>query len=331
MKKIGKINIMALLIILLCIVTIVKTRVLEVKSSINNGIIATVEDVRGDKNQCIVEVSLRKEDETAFEDGDRILIHRISSKMSDLGWDSNIDLSPDKKKLTYEFTVFPAYKGKLRRLELTLDILMQTEKEKKTLDESISDLYEAYPLAYDYEQEIFMMNKGEAADEIEAIEAETEKEVEVADKLQWYVPIEDIDNFRIIGVGFSDNYDRQVVQNETKKQLLHIRTSLIGGDQGINNEASVEGLYNMLTGETIMYIQGSTTPEINTRNKTIEEGGGIEISENYFELTNTEKLSAIKPVISYTKRKVINSGRWTLKVNVKDNVKSLSKKVDSEI
>lgn len=324
MRKIGKINIVAVLIIAFCIITIIKIKMpeQEIRTFTSEGIIATVESVEADKNECIIEVNLRKEDNTTFTAGDRIGIDRISSPKGNLSWHKDIKLSQDERVLTYRFTVFPGKDSELKRLKIDIDSLVHIVEGEKTLEKSIYDLYEEYPLEYDYEEELPMITYEEEGDG-------PKQEIQIQDKVKGYVPLEEIDNFSIIGVGFSDHYDRGT--NEIKKKLLHIRTRLTGPYTRLNDTARIDYLYNELTGEKVEWIQGMTIPEANVEGKIEESNGFAEINEDYYELTQTEKLKSIRPIVSYTKLEVINSGKWTLRVNVKDNVKSLSEKVDVEI
>ncbi len=317
MKKIGKINAMAIFIIMFCAVQIINIRFpKEIKTVTSNGIVANVKEVLADKNGCIIKIDLRKEDNTAFSQGDRIGEDKISSNKGSLSWGRDIELSPDKRVLTYCYTVYPGKNSELKQLKIEIDSLIHVVEGKKTLEKSIYDLYEEYPLEYDYEQELPMITYKEYDSEEDDVEKE---EIEVENEEKGYVPLEEIDGFSIMGVGFSNHYDKEV--SGTREKMLHIRTRLRGAYTGCNDTAEIDYLYNELTGEKVEWIQGMAT----------SEGDDTQISEDYYELTHTEKLKSIKPVVKYTKKEVINSGKWTLQVNVKDNVKSLSKETDIEI
>ncbi|MBP3886366.1 MAG: hypothetical protein J6F30_01740, partial [Cellulosilyticum sp.] len=48
-----------------------------------------------------------------------------------------------------------------------------------------------------------------------------------------------------------------------------------------------------------------------------EVGYNKEVSEHYYELTQTEKLNHIKPVIEYTLKGEYNKGDWQLRIKLR--------------
>lgn len=287
----------------------------EVTRVTKNGIVATIEDVRKDFARSIIKVNLQKEDGDSFEEDTRVGNIKISSKQGGLSYRTRVELSEDKKILTYTFMIDSEESTKLKGVEINLNHLVIAHEKQKTLEESIDKLYTLYPLENDYENDMLV----EIADEV--IKAE-----EVENK-QGIIPVGEVENFKIIGVGFQAIEEKQVNQLTSNKEFLHIRTEFTGRRGSIESEARINGLHSELTGEEINSFYGYTTFE------SIREEGDVEkeIDETYFELTKTDKLKYIKPVISYTVKTEIDSNVWDLKVNLKENVKSISKDTDTVI
>ena len=299
MNKIPKINLVAVLIMIVCIVLIIKrTWVPEVKQIVSEGVIATVDNVQNvSDNKWSIEISLSKEDGTAFDDNLEVgNISLSSSNTGSFGFENEREISSDRKVISYHLTV--QSNTNINRMEIELDNLVIATQATKVLDKSIYDIYNTHPLEYDYEQEI--------------IEAKSDANIVV--KEDGLIPISDIDNFHIIGVGFSNNYDASSPNGQVKQEVLHIRTKLSTPTSGVSNVARISGLYNELNEEKINYFQGYSRPVTNPRDKGKEPNEDIDIEEDYYELTNTEKLKHIKPIVDYTLKEVINDGKWILNV-----------------
>lgn len=310
MKKIGKINIVAVFIIIFCVSTIIKTRLpREVKEVRSNGIVASIEDVRQNGSKYSVEVSLRKEDGTTFLDEEKVGRFGVSAKSTISSWETDTSLSSDKKVLTYIVIARLARDDRPRNLEIEMNNLVLEYENREILKESIYDLYNKYPLKYNYDEEIILTSNEDMSIEVSGDNSRN------IDEVQSFIPLSEVDNFSIIGVGFNDHYDRKVEKGQIKKELLYLRTKFIDSNEGGDDEASINRLYNEKTGEEVRAIQGSTIPEIHSRMN--EDGLCTTISENYYELTNTEKLKHIKPVVSYVRRTVSNNGKRTLRINMK--------------
>ncbi len=308
MKRFKEINIVAVFIVVICVVMIITTRLpQEVREVVTHGVRASVEDVQLDGNKCTVKVNLKKEDGTTFSDEERIGELHVSLQPSQLSTQKDISLSSDKKVLTYTIIARPKREDKIRNIEIQMDSLIREYEGREILEESIYDLYNEYPLQYAIE------DTKESDNYIGDI-----KEVQVllpSNEIQGLIPISEVNNFSIIGVGFNDGYDREAVVGKTKKELLHIQTRLI--EHSISSTASIYSLYNEVTKEEVGWIQGSSCAQSNDN----EGEPNITIGENYYELTNTDKLKHIKPIVEYTKRDIINQGKWILQVNV-DNSRS---------
>ena len=299
MNRLLKTNKVALLIILFCIVTLIKSIwIPEVKATISNGIVATVEDVEKEKTKWTIQLSLKKEDGTPFDEYTQV--GGVAYSLIDKGRNSfqyEHHLSEDLKTLKYVLTIQSEGSYPIKGIEIELGDLIRATTGEKMLEENLYDLYKNYPLKYDYKDELKVYN-----DQHTNFKA-----------VKGLVPLGEIENFSIVGVGFSSNYDREVPEGKEKKELLHIRTQLMYKERGINNEARLTSLYNELTGEEIKWIQGFMNQIELSKGNANSQWDMMQINEGYYEVTNTKKLKSIKPVISYTMREVIYPGKWVLR------------------
>lgn len=299
MFKPCKINFVAIFIILFCIGTIIKMRwFIPIETATSNGVIASVKEVKQYKNSCIIDVSFKKEDGTRFDDATKVGIFKLSvsnpfSGIVNESYSETYKLSHDGKELTYSFLLNRDSSAAGNRVEITLNQLIMTTSGEIMLDESIYDLYTQLPLTQDYHDEPATSPQNTAF-------------------TNGLIPIADVPNFSILGIGFNQNKDIDSSNTTSSKELLHIRTQLIENVSGIYNEAHIKSLYSEPTNEEVHYIFGSHSYiGHNMENTTYPS-----ISEDYYPLTNTEKLKSIKPVISYTIKEVINDGSWTLKIKL---------------
>lgn len=313
MRRFGKINIVAVMIIVFCGISLMKMRLpKEVRQVSNDGIVATVEKVDRNWSKVSLEISLKKEDDTAFDEGEYVGIVECNSKS---GESNRIDykLSNDKKVLTYVIDRQLENRKKVDSLRINLKKLMVEEKGSEILKESIYDIYQQYPLKGNYKDREFKKDNSVVNNKED--NSITDSYDEQIEKNRNMMPLDDIEEFRIIGVGFDTNYDRQAEKGKQKKSLLYLRTRSEEHDDETTSEADIYKLYNEETGEEIYWIQSSSTAAAD--NKNLKEGIQTTINETYYELTNTEKLKYIKPIMDYTKREVISDGQWCLIVNTK--------------
>ena len=157
MNKIPKINLVAVLIMIVCIVLIIKrTWVPEVKQIVYEGVIATVDNVQNvSDNKWTIEISLSKEDGTAFDDNLEVgNISLSSSNAGSFGFENEREISSDKKVISYHLTV--QSNTNINRMEIKLDNLVIATQATKVLGKSIYDIYNTHPLEYDYGQEIIV-------------------------------------------------------------------------------------------------------------------------------------------------------------------------------
>lgn len=328
MKKIGKINIAAVLIIAFCMITIIKVKMPEeeIRSVTSNGVVATVEEVQSARNQAIVRVNLYKQDGSSFEKNTRVGNVKLSFKNGGgVSWHTSQELSEDQKVLSYIFKISKEEKTKFKDLNIELNELVIATEEQKILEESIYDLYAKYPLQYDYEQELPMISYEEDG------EVQSDKKRELPKSMQGYEPIKEVSEFSILGVGFNKNSEAIDATPVFEKELLHIRTRFTGERQNVGNEARLDNLYDELTGEEINGFYAFSIYEGNASESNGEKDSNGEITEEYFELTNTEKLKHIKPIVSYIIREKIGTHEWNLSVSLKENVKSINRKVNLDI
>lgn len=300
MNRLLKINKVTILIILFCIVTLIKSIwIPEVKTTTSNGIIATVENVKKEKTKWSIQVSLKKEDGTTFDE--HVEVGRLGYSLVDKGRKSfqyEPHLSEDFKALNYVLTIQSEESHPIKGVEIELENLILATTGEKMLEENLYDLYENYPLEYDYKDELKVYNDQHTG----------------FDTVKGLVPLDEVESFSIVGVGFSSNYDRDVPNGKEKKELLHIRTHLMSNENEVNNEASIKSLYNELTGEEVKWIQGFMQQIGLNKENANTQWDTLHIKEGYYELTHTEKLKSIKPIISYTIREIIHPGKWILKV-----------------
>lgn len=306
MKRIGRINIIVVFIVVICVVIILEMRLpREVREAVSNGVIASVEEVGLNGDKVTVEVSLQREDGRSFEEDTRIGEVEIKGDKSGVSYRTKPDISRDNKVINYAFDIRKAKDMKLDNITINLKGLVLAREGEKILDESIEELHNLYPLAKDYRKE------QESVDEAGAVQIVSEEYMSI-DDTPGIRPIEEIDNFKIVGVGF----DRAENYSDSEKEFLHIRT-IYGGERGTKeSEARISGLYNELTGEEINYFYGSTYSSVVTEHEEIS----IDIDEDYFEVTETDKIKSLKPIVGYTLKKVIDEGEWQLRINLKKRI-----------
>lgn len=308
MKKLGKINIVACLIIVFCIATIIKIKVpeQEIRSVTSEGIVATVEEIEADKRQAIISVSVRKEDGTEMDEHTRVSMINVFSNQGMSGYHTSVALSDDHTALNYTFRINPEIGSDmaLKNVHIWLNGLMNVYEQSIRLDESIYDLYKKYPLEKGYEES----------------------------KTKGYIPIKEMEKFSILGAGFTKKSSISGELFETDEPILYIRTKFLGERQTTDNEARISYLYNEQTGEEVSGSYACSLYETDYENKD-KEGNpqNLEIMEEYYELTNTEELKYIKPVISYSKKEQIDYNKRTLFVKIKENVEGILQKTDLEI
>lgn len=297
MHRISKSNLIAVFIVIVCIVWIIKSIVVpEVKMIVSNGVVATVGNVHNiTDTKWTIEISLSKENGTTFDKNVEVGNIALSSlNKGSFSWEYDVALSTDQKVINYLFTI--QSNTHIKGMKIELDNLIVTTQGTELLEKSIYDIYHTHPLKYDYDQEVM----------------EAANDNNIAAKEDGLIPISDIDNFHIIGVGFSNNYD--ITDGQLKQEVLHIRTKLVTKKNGVSNVAKISGLYNELTKDKITWFQGYTRPDMSPIAKGQEPSEDIEFEENYYELTNTEKLCSIKPILDYTLKQIISDGKWTLNV-----------------
>lgn len=305
MRRFGKINIVAIIIIVFCGINLMKLRLpKEVRQVRADGIVATMENVERRASKVSMEVSLKKEDGAVFEEGEYINEVVCTSKV---GGSNQIkyELSKDGKVLTYYIDRYLKNRDEVASLEIGLKQLIKEEKGSKILEKSIYDIYQEYPLEDNYGDRRLegLNNSGSTGSD----------KLPGADRN--IVPLNNVEGFGIVGVGFGTNYDRKVEAGKQKKALLYLSTISEIHEDEIENEAEIYSLYNEKTGEEINWIQSSSSAAAD--GQSLKAGIHMEVSETYYELTNTEKLKHIRPIINYTEREVKSKGEWYLVVNTK--------------
>ncbi len=194
------------------------------------------------------------------------------------------------KILIYHINRYLKNRDEVASLSIDLKQLVKEEKGIKILEKSIYDIYQEYPIEDNYE-------------DIKP------------DNLKYIVSLNNVAGFGIVGVGFGIQYDRKVEAGKQKKALLYLSTVSETYKDEIENEANIYSLYNEKTGEEINWIQSSSSAGMDDRN--LEEGIQKEFDVTYYELTNTDKLKHIRPIVNYTKREVKSKSEWHLVVNTK--------------
>lgn len=279
----------------------------EVKSVNVNGIIATVEEIQADKKRAIIKVSLKREDGTPIDEKIRVGMIEIFSKQGISGYHTSMALSEDHKSLNYTFLVSPPIQEDmgLKNVYIWLNGLVSVEEKQQVLDESIYDLYEHFPLRKSYE--------------------ETE--------LEGYTPIEDVNEFSILGVGFTKKSSISEEVFESEKPILYMRTAFGGNRQATDNEAWINDLYNEQTEEVISSSHACSLYETKYEKQDREEKmpEALEIMERYYDLTSTDDLKHIKPIMNYNIKQKVDYNKRTLFVKVKENVASISQKANVEV
>ncbi|MBP3888066.1 MAG: hypothetical protein J6F30_10580 [Cellulosilyticum sp.] len=297
-----KINFVAILIILFCgieIINILKENwISEVKTVTSEGIIAEVDKVKDEGDKWLIEVSLRKEDGRAFEEAIELGHVNLDFIGGDhRAWQKKWKRSSDGKVLNCLIEIYGKGRRRTKGIEIELDRLVQVTKGEQRLEQSIEELYLDYPLEWDYKEEVSQNHNPQA----------TQKQ---------YVPLQKVADFSVIGVGFGKRYDSGASEQD-KKELLHIRTASNSQDGEGESEASIDSLYNTQTGEEISLFYSSSTPESIYDTDENRKWSKRVITETYYELTHTEKLKDIQPVVVYTLREETSSGKWNLKVKLK--------------
>lgn len=150
MRRFGKINIVAIIIIVFCGINLMKLRLpKEVRQVRADGIVATVEKVERRASKVSMEVSLKKEDGAVFEEGEHINEAVCTSKVAGSN-KIRYELSKDGKVLTYYIDRYLKNRDEIDSLEIGLKQLIREEKGSKILEKSIYDIYQEYPLEDNY-------------------------------------------------------------------------------------------------------------------------------------------------------------------------------------
>ena len=279
----------------------------EVKSVNVDGIIATVEEIQADRQRAIIKVNLKKEDGTPMDEKTRVGMIEIFSKQGISGYHTSMALSEDHKSLNYTFLVSPPIEEEMgsKKVYIWLNGLVSVEEKQQVLDESIYDLYEKFPLKKSYEE-------GDS---------------------EGYIPIEDVNEFSILGVGFTKKSSISEEVFESEKPILYMRTAFGGNRQTTDNEAWINDLYNEQTGETISSRYAcslyETKYEKQDRGEKVPEE--LEIMERYYDLTSTDDLKHIKSIMNYNIKHQVDHNKRALFVKIKENVASISQKVNVEV
>lgn len=294
-KRWQKVNIVACLIIIFCSVTITKAMwIKEIESTEAQGVIATVKEVRQAGRRATIVVTLKRQDGLAFAENISVNGIRLRSNKQHITQVSTAqNLSEDKKTLNCHIVCEGIDVNKVADVNIKLNELVTLTEGEVQVEKSIAKLYEAYPLISDEKDENKInreINQGEAL-------------------------IDEMAGFKLLGVGFDDAY-RAGYKNEEGIDCLYIKSQLVNKSESeqkgkVQEEGNLHRLYDEVTGQEIPLFYSKSVPISSEDKKEIGE-----ISETYFELTNTDKLAHIYPIVSYTKKEVINDGSWDLTIKL---------------
>lgn len=271
------------------------------KRIVKNGIIVTLEQAVVDETGAMISFNLQKEDGSVFQEGTEIGEINLESSASGMGWRTNSQLSEDRKTLMYYLLMDQDTSIYDKKITLTLNNLVQVKEGEKVLEESIYELYEQYPVE----------KRGVNVEEAEGIVAiDDELLVGTEQTGLLYKCLEEVPSFMLQAVGFIDH-------------KLQIQTELTEELGRSSSWARVSYLLNQSTGEKVYYNQGRSL-SINEEERIAEKV--VEVTS--YELTLTDKLKNIYPVISYEQKQMLQEETWQVDFKLSKNTKVKYKGLD---
>lgn len=290
------INIVAILIIVFCGVEIGKILWWpQIRGVTAENIQVTVEKVESFESDSVIYLNVTNTDGSIFEEDTEIGSFEIDSSGTLGSWETVHELSEDRKTLMYKICIRHGRNYEGDKIEIKARNIVRAAYGEEVLKESVAELCKTHFLEESYRDEV-------AGEKYQKITGEK--------------PLTEIDEFTLMGAGFSDSYECEETGRKGDKQCLFLRTSLVAPMNSKGSEAHLSHLYDEATSTKIYSFLGSTMTDRQENDFSEKAETRTDIHESFFELTDTNKLEHIMPVIQYTVRDNLVAEEWKLRIKL---------------